>query len=60
MSSRQARLGALRELLRGLDALGDEAERARVEKLVALVNKAGIEPGGWRRVGACLGASACV
>ncbi|KIZ03820.1 hypothetical protein MNEG_4133 [Monoraphidium neglectum] len=46
VASRQARLAALQELLRGLDALGDEGERARIEKLVALVTKAAVEPGG--------------
>ncbi|KAI8467276.1 MAG: P-loop containing nucleoside triphosphate hydrolase protein [Monoraphidium minutum] len=54
LSARQARLAALQELLRGLDALGDEAERARTEKLVALVDKAGIEPGEERELRARL------
>lgn len=49
MAARQARLTAIYESLRGLDALGDEAERAKTEKLVALVQKARVEPGDQKR-----------
>jgi hypothetical protein len=54
LAARQSRLAAIHDSLKGLDALGDEAERARVEKLVALVDKARVEPGEERRLRAQL------
>jgi len=50
LAARQSRLAQITDSLKGLDALGDESERARIEKLVNLVNRARVEPGEERRL----------
>jgi hypothetical protein len=47
LSAQQARLASLEAQLAQAEALGDDAERAALQKRVELISRADILPGGW-------------